>query len=101
MSSIYYALGLLLCALAAQAENLTKEQQRILLDLQEAHLILEQAKAREAEDRNRARADDRPQGTRRGHRSRAAHCPRAIRARPRRAATGRFKFTARLPQLAG
>ena len=49
MSSIFYIFGLLLCALAAQAENLTKEQQRILLDLEEAHLILEQAKAREAE----------------------------------------------------
>ena len=49
MSLIFYVFGLLLCALAAQAENLTKEQQRILLDLQEAHLILEQAKAREAE----------------------------------------------------
>ena len=49
MSSIFYLFVLLLCALAAQAENLTKEQQRILLDLQEAHLILEQAKAREAE----------------------------------------------------
>ena len=51
MSSIYYvyALGLLLCALSAQAKNLTKEQQRILLDLEEAHLIREQAKAHEAE----------------------------------------------------
>ena len=49
MSSIFYIFGLLLCVLAAQAENLTKEQQRILLDFQEAHLILEQAKAREAE----------------------------------------------------
>ncbi|MCY3788308.1 MAG: hypothetical protein OXH63_05915, partial [Gemmatimonadetes bacterium] len=49
MSSIFYIFGLLLCVLAAHAENLTKEQQRILLDLQEAHLILEQAKAREAE----------------------------------------------------
>ena len=49
MSSIFYIFGLLLCAFAAQAENLTKEQQRILLDFQEAHLILEQAKAREAE----------------------------------------------------
>ena len=38
MSSIYYVLGLLLCVLAVHAENLTKEQQRILLDLQEAHL---------------------------------------------------------------
>ena len=36
MSSIFYIFGLLLCALAAQAENLTKEQQRILLDFQEA-----------------------------------------------------------------
>ena len=49
MSPIYYALGLLLCALTAQAENLTKEHQRILLDLEEAHLIREQAKAHEAE----------------------------------------------------
>ena len=49
MSSIFYIFGLLLCALAAHAETLTKEQQRILLDLQEAHLILEQAKAHEAE----------------------------------------------------
>ncbi len=49
MSSIFYLFVLLLCALAAQAENLTKEQQRILLDLKEAHLTLEQAKARESE----------------------------------------------------
>ena len=49
MSSIYYALGLLLYALTAQAENLTKEHQRILLNLEEAHLVREQAKAHEAE----------------------------------------------------
>ena len=49
MSSILYVFGLLVFALAAQSETLTKEQQRILLDFQEAHLILEQAKAREAE----------------------------------------------------
>jgi hypothetical protein len=49
MFSIFYVFALLVCALVAQAENLTKEQQRILLDLEEAHLMLEQTKAREAE----------------------------------------------------
>ena len=49
MYSTFCVFILLLCAFAADAANLTKEQQHILLDLQEAHLILEQAKAHEAE----------------------------------------------------
>ena len=47
--SLLITLGLLLSVLSAQSENLTKEQQRILLDLEEAHMGLEQAKAREVE----------------------------------------------------
>ena len=43
MYSIFYVFGLLVCALAADAEILTKEQQRILLDLEEAHLTRQQA----------------------------------------------------------
>ena len=49
MYSIFYVIGLLVCALAADAEILTKEQQRILLDLEEAHLTRQQAQAHEAE----------------------------------------------------
>ncbi len=37
MCSIFYGLGLLLWAFAASAETLTKEQQRIRLDIEEAH----------------------------------------------------------------
>ena len=99
MSSIYYVLGLLLCVLTAHAENLTKEQQRILLDLQEAHLILEQAKAREGEVEIEHEQMIASRSAAWSPAPRATHCPRTIRARPRRAATGRLKPTARLPQL--
>ena len=49
MFSLSYIFVLLFFSLASDAASLTKEQQRILLDLEEAHLTLEQAKAREAE----------------------------------------------------